>query len=107
MAAMENKLLSLDQVADHLRVHRDTVYKLVRSGRLPALQLGGRKAGWRVAEEDLQKFISNGKTATVSSLSQDDEAKLQAFDASQFKEMEEFKTSQAEKRTQFLRDRPR
>jgi excisionase family DNA binding protein len=105
--AMENKLLSLEQVASHLGVHRDTVYKLVRSGRLPALQLGGRKAGWRVAEEDLQKFIDDGKAATVAITGEDDEAKLQAFDDSQLKEMAQFQATQAAKRTEFVREQHR
>jgi excisionase family DNA binding protein len=100
---VDSKLLSLDQVADYLGVHRDTVYKLVRSGRLPALQLGGRKAGWRVAEEDLQEFVTNGKTATSGGLIQSDEARLQAFDAAQRRELDDFHRSQAEKRVDFVR----
>ena len=102
---MNTKLLSLDQVAEHLGVHRDTVYKLVRSGRLPALQLGGRKAGWRVSEEDLQAFIVNSKAVAAAALSQSDEARLQAFDASQDKELEDFQHAQAEKRRDFMRER--
>ena len=101
---MNGKLLSLEQVADHLGVHRDTVYKLVRSGRLPALQLGGRKAGWRVSEEDLLAFIAEGKSATSEALGQKDDAKLLAFDASQVRDLEDFQRSQAEKRQTFIRD---
>jgi excisionase family DNA binding protein len=103
----DSKLLSLDQVAEYLGVHRDTAYKLVRSGRLPALQLGGRKAGWRVAEDDLRDFIATGKAATVAGLSQSDDAKLQAFEESQLQERAEFERSQEEKRLEFLRDRNR
>lgn len=104
---MDNKLLSLDQVSEHLGVHRDTVYKLVRTGRLPALQLGGRKAGWRIAEDDLQEFIAAGKAATMAALGQNDEAELQAFEASQAKQMEDFQRSQDEKRQDFMRDQHR
>ena len=101
---VENKLLSLEQVAEHLGVHRDTVYKLVRSGRLPALQLGGRKAGWRVAEEDLQAFIDDSKAATVAGLGQTERKELQAFDEAQIEEMEAFQRSQEERRERFIRD---
>jgi excisionase family DNA binding protein len=101
---MDSKLLSLDEVAEHLGVHRDTVYKLVRSGRLQALQLGGRKAGWRVAEDDLEKFIAEGKAATVASVSQNNDAKMQAFEASQTQNLEDFQRFQEQQRRDFIRE---
>ena len=69
---MNGKLLSIDQVAEYLGVHRDTVYSLIRSGRLPALQLGGRKAGWRITEEDLQGFIDHGKAVNAAGIGLED-----------------------------------
>ena len=58
---MNDRLLTVDQVSEYLGVHRDTVYSMIRSGRLPALQLGGRKASWRISESDLAAFVSNRK----------------------------------------------
>ena len=101
--AMNNKLLTLEQVAEHLGVHRDTVYKLVRSGRLPALQLGGRKAGWRVAEDDLRQFIDEGKSATSEAIGRKDDSDLMEFDATQVRDLEDFRRFQAEQRQSFFR----
>jgi excisionase family DNA binding protein len=53
----EDRLLTLEQVAEYLQVHRDTVYTLLRSGRLKGFQLGGRKASWRIGQDDLREFL--------------------------------------------------
>lgn len=68
---MNNKLLTIDQVAEYLGVHRDTVYSLIRSGKLAAFQLGGRKAGWRISEEDLQAFVRSQKSVTEAATHHD------------------------------------
>ncbi|HEX5139810.1 MAG TPA: helix-turn-helix domain-containing protein [Dehalococcoidia bacterium] len=103
---MEGTLLTLEQVAEYLGVHRDTVYKLVRSGRLPALQLGGRKAAWRISEDDLREFIAKGKTASVAAPeSKRSEAELRAFDEAQRQAMQDFQDSQVQRRLEFVRDR--
>ncbi len=46
----ERPFLSLDDVAARLDVHYQTVYRWVRSGRLPAVKVNGR---YRVTEADL------------------------------------------------------
>lgn len=65
---MNDGLLTINQVAEYLGVHRDTVSSLIRSGRLPALQLGGRKAGWRISKDDLLAFVSEGKSRDGATL---------------------------------------
>jgi excisionase family DNA binding protein len=99
---MDGQLLTLDQVAEYLCVHRDTVYKLVRSGRLRALQLGGRKAGWRVSDDDLKEFVDVSKSVLASGVRTSAEAELEAFDESQRKELQAFQDSQAERRVDFV-----
>jgi excisionase family DNA binding protein len=61
----EDKLLTLEQVAEYLQVHRDTVYTLLRSGRLKGFQLGGRKASWRIGENDLRDFLNAQRQEAV------------------------------------------
>ena len=52
-------LLTPEQVAEILRVRRDTVYAWIRAGKLPAAKLGNR---YRIGEEDLQAFVEKAKT---------------------------------------------
>ena len=58
MTAAENmKLYTLQEVADVLRVSRQTIYNYVTAKRLKASKIGKE---YRVTEEDLQDFIKNG-----------------------------------------------
>jgi excisionase family DNA binding protein len=99
---MDGKLLTIDEVAAYLGVHRDTVYSLLRSGRLPALQLGGRKAGWRVAEEDVVAFVTDGKARTAAQTDTDAGA-MEDFDRRQREEFASFQKLQQDLREEFLR----
>ena len=49
-----NSFLTVEQVADTLQVHWQTVLNYIKSGRLEALRLG---KGYRISEESLEKFI--------------------------------------------------
>jgi len=52
----EQKLLTVQEVADRLGVHPDTIRQWIRNGELGAIDLGGR-AGYRIREQDLDRFI--------------------------------------------------
>ena len=39
---MEPKLLTAEELVDHLRVQKDTVYRWTRAGKIPSIRLGGR-----------------------------------------------------------------
>jgi excisionase family DNA binding protein len=98
---MNGRLFTIDEVADYLGVHRDTVYSLIRSGRLPAMQLGGRKAGWRISQEDVEAFVSEGKARTASQ-AVDEDQKLDAFDARQRRDLADFQQAQRDERDDFV-----
>lgn len=49
------KLLTVAEVADMLRVSTMTVYRLVKSGELRALQIG---KSYRLREEDVDAFLA-------------------------------------------------
>jgi len=51
------KVYTLDEVADILKVTKRTLYSYVKEGKLTAVKMGKY---WRVSEENLQTFISNG-----------------------------------------------
>lgn len=50
--------LSLEEVAEHLGVTYQLIYKLVRSGELPAARLGRI---YRVAARDLETYLEKAK----------------------------------------------
>jgi|GEM_PF-650399 excisionase family DNA binding protein len=51
------KLLTVREVADTLRVHQRTAYRLITRGDIPAIKIGTQ---WRVLEQALLEFIASG-----------------------------------------------
>jgi len=49
-------VLTIAEVSKILRIHRNTVYRLVKSGDLPGFKIGDN---WRVYEEDLRTVIAS------------------------------------------------
>lgn len=64
-----DRLLTVQEVADRLRVNRETVRRWLRSGQLRGIKLGGDRAGFRIGEEVLREFLS--KRSTVESAGQE------------------------------------
>jgi excisionase family DNA binding protein len=50
-------LLRPTDVARQLGVHRNTVYRWIESGHLPAFQLGGAKYAVRIDERELERWL--------------------------------------------------
>ncbi|MDP9471043.1 MAG: helix-turn-helix domain-containing protein [Chloroflexota bacterium] len=48
--------LTVAEVAERLKVYPGTVKRWLRDGKLVGVSLGDR-AGWRIAEEDLARFL--------------------------------------------------
>lgn len=59
-----NRLFKVSEVADILKINRNQVYELIHSGELPAFEI----RSLRVAEEDLDKFISSRKNVFSETL---------------------------------------
>ncbi|AMK10130.1 MAG: helix-turn-helix domain-containing protein [Pseudodesulfovibrio sp.] len=56
------KLLTVREVADYLRVHQRTAYRLITGGDIKAVKIGSQ---WRVPEQSLMEFIESGMNAPV------------------------------------------
>ena len=56
---MGEKIYTLQEVADYLKVTRQTIYNYVQSGKLKANKIGTQQ--YRVTEKDLQAFLTGGK----------------------------------------------
>lgn len=56
-AVAEKRFLTLTDVGEVLNISSSQTYALVRSGELPAIQIGGR-GQWRVEAHILEEFIA-------------------------------------------------
>ena len=54
-------MLSLQEVAEKLGMHYNTIYKYVRAGELKAIKF---KKVYRIEEQELEKFIKSKKFKT-------------------------------------------
>jgi excisionase family DNA binding protein len=59
------QMLTVQEVADRLRVTPLTVRRWINAGDLAAVKLGGDKAGWRIEEVDLVAFLDQRKFGAV------------------------------------------
>ena len=57
----DRDVLTVEQVAEILQVHYQTVYAKVRSGELPAFRIGQQ---WHVLRKDLFKYIEKLKKSS-------------------------------------------
>ena len=55
----EARLLTVNEVADLLRVSRMTVYRLIKNGEMPALRVG---RNYRLREEDIHNYLTERYT---------------------------------------------
>ena len=60
MSSEQKRYLSLEEVAEMLDVNYQLIYRLVRTGDLPAIKLGRI---YRVTQEDLDAYLESKKTA--------------------------------------------
>jgi excisionase family DNA binding protein len=51
----EDQLLTVGEICDAMRVSNMTVYRLIRSGELPAIRLGKT---YRVLESEVERYLS-------------------------------------------------
>jgi excisionase family DNA binding protein len=55
----EARLLTVNEVADLLRVSRMTVYRLIKEGQVAALRVG---RSYRLREDDVDQYLSGRYT---------------------------------------------
>ena len=61
------RFLTLSDVADELQVSLSQVRALVRSGELPAIQIGGRNQ-WRIERTRFEEYIDERHSQTVEAI---------------------------------------
>ena len=53
-AAMQNRWMTLQEVAEYLQLSKDLIYRLAQSGRIPASKVGSR---WRFRQERIDRWM--------------------------------------------------
>ncbi|WP_434993694.1 helix-turn-helix domain-containing protein [Arthrobacter sp. Ld5] len=66
----ERRFLTLADVGEVLNISASQTYALVRSGELPAIQVGGR-GQWRVETRVLEDYIARAYEKTAAALKHD------------------------------------
>jgi excisionase family DNA binding protein len=51
------EMLTVPEVAEHLRVTIETVRRWIRAGRIHAIKPGGPRSGWRIERSELERFV--------------------------------------------------
>jgi len=49
------KLMTLEEVAEYLRLSVHTIYKMAQKGKIPALKAGKK---WRFRKEDIDRWLT-------------------------------------------------
>ena len=62
MAGMNQQVLTVKEVADYLRLHTSTVYKLLKRGNLPAFRVG---SDWRFNREAIERWRYDQEDAAL------------------------------------------
>ncbi len=52
------KLMTLEEVADYLRLSKDTVYRMANTGKIPASKAGNQ---WRFRKEAVDQWLDRNK----------------------------------------------
>jgi excisionase family DNA binding protein len=68
----DDAFLTVAEVAARLRVNPETVRRWLRHGRLRGFLMGGDRAGYRIAESELQRFLHEELGASHSPGSEDE-----------------------------------
>lgn len=61
---MPEELMTVEEVAERLKMNPETVRRYLRSGELKGIAFSN-KVGWRITEQDLQEFIAKKRAETL------------------------------------------
>jgi len=56
--AKSKRMMTVNDVADYLKLHPMTVYKYVKEGKIPAFKIG---ASWRIRKDMIDKWIEQSE----------------------------------------------
>lgn len=59
--AMSDEILTIQELAEYLKLNEKTAYRLASEGKLPGFKVGG---SWRFKREDIEQWIVKKKQET-------------------------------------------
>lgn len=62
---VKDKLLTVREVAEFLKVQPTTIYDYVSSGKMKAIRMGGKYGNIRITEQELNEFLGVNNDRTV------------------------------------------
>jgi len=65
VALTDTKVLTVSELSNYLRVHRSTVYRLLKKGQLPGFRIG---SDWRFNVEAIDQWRLQQSTAQLEEL---------------------------------------
>ena len=65
----DQRWLTVQQVAEQLQVHPETVREWLRDGKLRGHRIS-RRAGWRVPVDEVERFMTGGERADEAQANQ-------------------------------------
>ena len=63
----DERMYTVPEVAEQLRVHEQTIRSWLRDGTLDGIRLGGTKAGWRISSSAVQQYLERRRATTPTS----------------------------------------
>lgn len=67
----EAKVITIGELAEYLRVHRSTLYRLLKKGQLPGFKIG---SDWRFNVEAIDKWRMEQRTEALDETPKDESA---------------------------------
>jgi excisionase family DNA binding protein len=61
VSAVVDRVLTVPEVAERLRLNEETVRRWLRTGKLRGNRLGGTKAGYRIPESEVERVLRGGE----------------------------------------------
>ena len=58
VAAMAEELLTVEDVAERLKLTPYTIREWLKAGRMRGIRLGSRRAGWRIPLSEVDRFLN-------------------------------------------------
>ncbi len=63
MAEPSDKIMTIEDLAEYLKISRSTLYKLLQDGKLPGQKVGKR---WRFHQDAIDEWVKSGTGAVAS-----------------------------------------
>jgi len=63
MGTGNEKWSSIEEIAEHIQVHKDTIRIWIRKGEIPAHKIGKQ---WRFRISEIDEWVSSGRSADIN-----------------------------------------